>query len=71
MSIDLIRELEKLGTNVDVLDKIPPSKSAKVKLKRYHALLNRISKCSEVDITPDELISSLNHKCPSPVDWTF
>lgn len=44
---------------------------SEVKLKRYHALLNRISKCPEVDITPDEIISSLNHKEPSPTDWTY
>ncbi len=30
-----------------------------IRLKRYHALLNRISKSPEVDVTPDELISSL------------
>ncbi|MCD4845040.1 MAG: hypothetical protein K8R25_11200 [Methanosarcinales archaeon] len=35
---------------------------SEVKLKRYHALLNRVSKCPEVGITPDELISSLKRK---------
>lgn len=30
-----------------------------IRLKRYHALLNRISKSPEVDVTPDELISLL------------
>ena len=33
-----------------------------VKLKRYHALIKRISKCAQVDTTPDELISSLRRK---------
>ena len=36
--------------------------SPDLKLKKYHALLARISKCSEVDKTPDELISLLRHK---------
>ena len=33
-----------------------------IRLKRYHALLNRISKSPEVDVTPDEQISSLKRK---------
>lgn len=66
MSTDLIRELHNLGIDIGALNKIQSCASLKVqpemKLKRYHALLNRISKCSEVDVTPDELISSLKHK---------
>jgi len=37
-------------------------KKLEVKVKRYHALLSRISKSPEVDMTPDELISSLKRK---------
>lgn|GEM_PF-6914986 len=36
--------------------------SPEIKLKRYHALLDRISKCPEAGVTPDELISSLKRK---------
>ena len=66
MSTDIRRELEKLGIEVGDLKKMSFSGVKKVppevKLKRYHALLNRVSKCTEVDITPDELISSLKRK---------
>ena len=66
VSIDIKRELQKLGIEVGDLKKTSFSGvvkvSPEVKLKRYHALLNRVSKCPEVDITPDELISSLKQK---------
>jgi hypothetical protein len=66
MSTEIRRELEKLGIEVGDLKKRSFSGakkvSSEVKLKRYHALLNRVSKCPEVDITPDELISSLKQK---------
>lgn len=66
MSTDIRKELEKLGIEVGDLKKISFSGAIKVppevKLKRYHALLNRVSKCPEVDIMPDELISSLKRK---------
>jgi hypothetical protein len=66
MSTEIRRELIKLGIEVDELKKMASSEAIKVpsevKLKRYRALLNRVSKCTEVDITPDELISSLKRK---------
>ncbi len=66
MSTEIRRELMKLGIEVGDLKKMSYSGAIKVppevKLKRYHALLNRVSKCPEVDITPDELISSLKRK---------
>ena len=66
MSTEIRRELMKLGIEVRDLKKMSYSGAIKVpsevKLKRYHALLNRVSKCPEVDITPDELISSLKRK---------
>ncbi|MDW7776627.1 MAG: hypothetical protein SCH39_09895 [Methanosarcinales archaeon] len=66
MSTEIRRELDKLGLEVDDLKKQSLSGankvSSEVKLKRYHALLNRVSKSPEVDITPDELISSLKQK---------
>ncbi len=66
MSTDIRKELEKLGIEVGDLKKMSFSGAIKVppevKLKRYHALLNRVSKCPEVDIMPDELISSLKRK---------
>ncbi|MBC2697165.1 MAG: hypothetical protein HF976_09280 [ANME-2 cluster archaeon] len=66
MSEEIRRELVKLGIEVGDLKKMSCSGAIKVpsevKLKRYHALLNRVSKCPEVDITPDELISSLKRK---------
>jgi len=37
-------------------------KKLEVKVKRYRALLRRISKSPEVDMTPDELIPSLKRK---------
>jgi len=66
MSAEIRRELERLSLELNELKKSSYSGLKKVsseaKLKRYHALLNRISKCAEVDITPDELISSLRRK---------
>ena len=66
MSTEIRRELMKLGIEVGELKKTSFSGAIEVapevKLKRYHALLNRVSKCPEVDITPDELISSLKRK---------
>ena len=66
MSTEIRRELMKLGIEVDELKKMSCSVAIKVpsevKLKRYHALLKRVSKCTDVDITPDELISSLKRK---------
>jgi len=66
MSTEIRRELMKLGIEVCDLKKMSYSGAirvpSEVKLKRYHALLNRISKCPEVDITPDELISLLKRK---------
>jgi hypothetical protein len=66
MSTEIRRELMKLGIEVSDLKKTSFSGAIdvapEVKLKRYHALLNRVSKCPEVDITPDELISSLKRK---------
>ncbi len=66
MSIDVKRKFDQSG--IESGDLMTSSFSgqmmipSEVKLKRYHALLNRISKCPEVDITPDELISSLKRK---------
>ncbi len=66
MSADIRRELERLSRELEALKKISCLKSKKIapeiRLKRYHALLNRISKSPEVDVTPDELISSLKRK---------
>jgi len=66
MSAEIRRELEKLSIEIEDLKKSSyfSSKriSPEIKLKRYHALLNRISKSSEVEVTPDELISLLKRK---------
>ena len=66
MSTEIRRKLMKLGIEIGDLKKMPYSGAkivpSEVKLKRYHALLNRVSKCPEVDIAPDELISSLKRK---------
>lgn len=66
MSTEIRRELDRLFIEIDELKQISYSKlkitSPELKLKRYHALLNRISNCPAVDITPDELISSLKRK---------
>ncbi len=66
MSAEIRRELERLSIELEAIKKsshfiskkIPPE----VKVKRYYALLSRISKSSEVDTTPDELISLLKRK---------
>ncbi len=65
MSAQLRRELEKLSRQLEALKKsytVQKKIAPEVKLRRYHILLNRISKSPEVDITPDELISSLKKK---------
>ena len=64
MSAEIRRELEKLSLEIDEIKKSSCLKkvSTEVRLKKYHALLNRISKSAEVDTTPDELISSLRRK---------
>ncbi|MCG2727462.1 MAG: hypothetical protein L6244_02270 [Candidatus Methanoperedenaceae archaeon] len=66
MSAEIRRELEKLSIEIEDLKKLSyfSSKqiSPEIKLKRYHALLNRISKSPEVEVTPDELISLLKRK---------
>ena len=36
--------------------------SPKLRLQKYHALLDRISQSPEGDVTPDELIASLKEK---------
>lgn len=66
MSSELKNELERLSIEIEAIKrsshfisrKMPPE----VKIKRYHALLSRISKSPEVDTTPDELVSSLKRK---------
>lgn len=66
MSSELKNELERLSIEIEAIKrsshfiskKMPPE----VKVKRYHALLSRISRSPEVDTTPDELISSLKRK---------
>ncbi len=66
MSAEIKNELERLSIELKAIKKsshiisrkIPPE----VKIKRYHALLSRISRSPEVDLTPDELISSLKRK---------
>jgi hypothetical protein len=63
MSVDIRKELEKLSIEIEGLKKVSTKRaSPEIRLKRYQALLNRISKSSEVDITPDELISSIRRK---------
>ncbi len=66
MSAEIRRELERLSIEIDAIKKsthfISKKIPKKVKVKRYHALLSRISKSPEVDTTPDELISSLKRK---------
>jgi len=66
MSVEMRRELERLSAEIEDLKKSSYFGSNKipseVKLKRYHALLNKISRCPDVDITPDELIDSLKRK---------
>jgi hypothetical protein len=64
MTTEIMKALEKLSIEIDELRKSSNLKklSKEVKLKRYHALLNRISRCIEVNTTPDELISSLKRK---------
>lgn len=66
MSAEIRRELEKLSIELEAIKKSPHFISRKippeVKVKRYHALLSRISRSPEVDTTPDELISSLKRK---------
>jgi len=66
MSAEIRKELDRLSIELEAIKKssrftpkkIPPE----IKVKRYHALLNRISKSPEVNTTPDELISSLKRK---------
>lgn len=66
MSAEIRKELDRLCFEVDELRQISYSEfkriSPELKLKRYHALLNRISNCPMADFTPDELISSLKRK---------
>jgi len=66
MSAEIRKEIERLSSELDELRKLSYSElkkiSPEIKLKRYHALLNRISKCAEVNVTPDELISSIRKK---------
>jgi len=66
MSADIRRELDRLSMEIKGIKKSLYSMAEKispeVKLKRYHALLNRISRVPAVDVTPDELISSLKRK---------
>lgn len=66
MSSELKNELERLSIEIEAIKRSSHSISKKlspeVKIKRYHALLSRISRGSEVDTTPDELISSLKQK---------
>ncbi len=64
MSTEIRKELDRLFFEVDELRQISEFKriSPDLKLKRYHALLNRISNCPMADFTPDELISSLKRK---------
>lgn len=65
MSADLKRELEKISIELDDLKKSAYSGmkiiSPEIKLKRYHALIKRISKSAQVDTTPDNLfLGSVN-----------
>ena len=66
MSAEIRKELDRLCFEVDELRQISYLEfrriSPDLKLKRYHALLNRISNCPMADFTPDELISSLKRK---------
>ena len=66
MSAEIRRELDRLSIEINAIKKsthfISNKMPAEVKVKRYHALLSRISRSSEVEITPDELISSLKRK---------
>ncbi len=66
MSTEMRKEIERLSIELEDLKKSShhglKKVSPKIKLKRYHALLDRISRCPEVDVTPDELISSLKRK---------
>ncbi len=66
MSTEIRKEIERLSIELEDLKRSSHLElkkiSPKIKLKRYHALLDRISRCSEVDVTPDELISSLKRK---------
>jgi len=66
MSVEIMRELERLSIELDDLKKLSYHEVKKlpleIKLRRYHALLKRISSGHEVDVTPDELISSLKRK---------
>jgi hypothetical protein len=51
-------ELEKLKRKCYGLRKTSP----KLRLQKYHALLDRIAQSPEGDVTPDELIASLKEK---------
>ncbi len=66
MSAEIRKEIERLSVELEDLKRSShiglKKVSPEIKLKRYHALLDRISKCPEVDVTPDELISSLKRK---------
>ena len=66
MSVEIRKELERLSIELEAIKKssyfISKRISPEVKVKRYHALLSRISKSPEVDMTPDELIPSLKRK---------
>jgi len=66
MSAEIRKELERLSIEIEAIKKsshfISIKIPAELKVKRYHALLSRISKSPLVDTTPDELISSLKRK---------
>lgn len=66
MSAEIRKELERLSIELEAIKKTSHFASKKihpeVKVKRDHSLLSRISKSPEVNVTPDELISSLKRK---------
>jgi len=66
MSADIRSDIEKLSLELDELKKSTYSmmkkSSPEIKLRRYRALVRRISKCSEINTTPDEIIASLRRK---------
>jgi len=58
---DIKREIESLW-EIEMLKRHRQRSSPKIRLKRYHALLNRIEKSQEVEVTPDEVIALLRRK---------
>lgn len=66
MSTEIEKELKRLSLELEALKKSSYAEAKKiapeVKIKRYNALLNRISRSPKVDVTPDVLISSLKRK---------